>query len=192
LQFPFSKLKSNRSMAARKMPLSGPALASIVCLILLAACGFPDGPDWPPATGVPAATAAAAGLQRQESADAGQRISLAQLVAGRPAAPVPGGGAVLVGRVRPLVVIRFGATPLDFEPTLYNAVRGALERRPNSAFDLVALAPGIGAADQAAVTRDSESVLRALVTMGLPVERLSLSAATAAGLSTHEVHIYVR
>ena len=169
----------------------GHALCACVGLALLGACGFSESADWPPVTKAPAAVAAAKTLQGDSLAPE-ERISLSELVAGRASSPPPGGGAALVGRVRPLVVIRFGATPPDFEPTVYAAARGALERRPNSAFDLVALAPSVGAADQAAVTRDSEAVFRAMVAMGLPVERLSLSATTTPGLSAHEVHIYVR
>ncbi len=167
------------------------ALGGCIGLALLGACGFSEDADWPPMTKAPAAAAAAKTLQGEPLAP-GERTSLGKLVAGKAPAPLPGGGAALVGRVRPLVVIRFGATPPDFEPTVYAAARGALARRPNSVFDLVALTPRLGTADQAAVTRDSESVFRAMVAMGLPVERLSLSATTTPGLSTHEVHIYVR
>ena len=160
-------------------------------MALLGACGFPDSEDWPPITSAPAATAAAKSLQAEALAPE-ERTSLLELVGGEAPKPLPGGGTTLVGRVRPLVVIRFGTTPPNFDSTVYAAARGALERRPNSVFDLVALSPGIGATDQAAVTRDSETVFRALVAMGLPVERLSLSATTIPSLSTHEVHIYVR
>lgn len=173
--------------------LSFPGHASGACigLALLAACGFPESADWPPTTKAPTAVAAAKSLQGESLAPA-ERTSLAELVAGDAPAPLPGGGAALVGRMRPLVVIRFGATPPDFEPTVYAAARGALERRPNSVFDLVALAPRVGTAEQAAITHDSELVFRAMVAMGMPVERLSLSATTTPGLSTHEIHIYVR
>lgn len=178
-------------MTLSQLSFPGRAFCAFATLALLAACGFSESADWPAMTKAPAAIAAAKTLQG-ESLAPGERTSLSELLAGEAPAPLPGGGAALVGRVRPLVVIRFGAAPPDFEPTVYAAARGALERRPNSVFDLVALAPAIGAVDQAAVTRDSESVLRALVAMGLPAERLSLSATTTPGLSTHEVHIYVR
>ena len=178
-------------MTLRQLSFPGRALCVLAILALPGACGFSESADWPPITKAPGAVAAANSLQG-ESLAPGERTSLSELVAGEVPAPLPGGGAALVGQVRPLVVIRFGATPPNFEPTVYAAARGALERRPNSVFDLVALAPGVGAAEQAAVTRDAETVFRALVAMGLPAERLSLSATTTPGLSTHEVHIYVR
>lgn len=178
-------------MLVRQFSLPGHALGACIGLALLGACGFPESADWPPITDAPAAQAAAKSLQAESLAPE-ERTSLSELVGGEAPKALPGGGTTLLGRVRPLVVIRFGATPPNFEPTVYAAARGALERRPNSVFDLVALAPGVDTADQAAVTRDSETVFRAMVAMGLPVERLSLSATTTPGLSTHEVHIYVR
>ena len=73
----------------------------------------------------------------------------------------------------------------------------ALERRPNAAFDLVALAPGQGQPGQVAlsggqVRRDAEKVLRSLANMGLPADRVSLSAVSAPSLGQPEVHVYVR
>ena len=64
-------------------------------------------------------------------------------------------------------------------------------------FDLVAIAPGDGSAAKIALAsttskRNAESVLRSLSEMGLPLERIRLSAKTRKGANTNEVHIYVR
>ena len=123
--------------------------------------------------------------------------SLANRAYGIPAPPLAGGAAGLVGRTPPLVVIRFGRTDVDYDQELFTAVNRALERRPNAAFDLVAVAPGLGNAAQVALAgnksrRNAEGVLRSLTSMGLPADRVSLSATTNPNAQISEVHVYVR
>jgi TolA-binding protein len=110
--------------------------------------------------------------------------------------PFAASGAV-AGTRRPLVVIRFDRPNVAYEQALYTAVSRALERRPNATFDLVAVAPQRGSAAQVTVAtntskRNAESVLRSLSDMGLPLQRVRLSAMTSGAASTNEVHIYVR
>lgn len=98
---------------------------------------------------------------------------------------------------RPLVVIRFDRQNVQYEQALYDAVSKALERRPNAAFDLVAVAPAGGTPAEVALNsnnarRNAESVLRTLTNMGLPPERVSLAATTSPQAQTNEVHLYVR
>lgn len=98
---------------------------------------------------------------------------------------------------RPLVVIRFDKPNVDYQQALYQAVSQALARRPNAAFDLVAVAPNQGGAAQTAlnsnmVRRDADQVLRSLISMGLSPDRISTSAATSAAAQVNEVHLYVR
>ncbi len=100
-------------------------------------------------------------------------------------------------RRRPLVVIRFDRPNVEYSQALYTALSGALNRRPNAQFDLVAVAPQSGT--PAEVTRaqnqskrEAEKVLRSMSEMGLPMERVRLSAMTSTGAETNEVHIYVR
>lgn len=123
--------------------------------------------------------------------------SLANRAYGVPAPPVAGGAAGLVGRTQPLVVIRFERSDVDYDQELFTAVNRALERRPTAAFDLVAVAPGLGNAAQVALAgnksrRNAEGVLRSLTSMGLPADRVSLSATTNPNAQISEVHIYVR
>jgi hypothetical protein len=98
---------------------------------------------------------------------------------------------------RPLVVIRFDRPNVPYQQALYSAVNHALERRPDARFDLVAVTPTTGTADEAetnaqATKRNAESVLRALKGMGLPPERVSLSATTSSAVQSNEVQLYVR
>jgi hypothetical protein len=98
---------------------------------------------------------------------------------------------------RPLVVIRFDRSNVQYQQALYTAVNRALQRRPQAAFDLVAVSPAQGSPAQVTVSsnqakRNAEAVLRTLSEMGLPLERVRLSAITSAQALTNEVHLYVR
>jgi hypothetical protein len=98
---------------------------------------------------------------------------------------------------RPLVVIRFDRPNVDYKQALYNAVSRALQRRPQSGFDLVAVAPNAGTPAQVTVAsnrskRNAEDVLRSLSEMGLPLDRVRLSAMVSNQADSNEVHIYVR
>lgn len=121
--------------------------------------------------------------------------SAAPVAGGVPVSPMTySGGAV---PRRPLVVIRFDRPNVQYQQALYTAVSRALERRPQALFDLVAVASGRGSPGQVTVAtnrakRDAESVLRTLSGMGLPMDRVRLSAMTSPQAETNEVHIYVR
>jgi len=98
---------------------------------------------------------------------------------------------------RPLVVIRFDKANIDYEQALYQATSKALERRPNAGFDLVAVAPANGTPAEVALNSDiartnGNKVMRSLLNMGLPQDRLSVSQVTDPNVQTNEVHIYVR
>jgi hypothetical protein len=110
------------------------------------------------------------------------------------AAMAPGAG---IATGRPLVVIRFDRPNVDYQQALYQAVSQALARRPNAAFDLVAVAPNNGGVAQTAlnsnmVRRDADQVLRSLIGMGLSADRVSMSSATSSMAQVNEVHLYVR
>ena len=116
-------------------------------------------------------------------------------VAAAPAAARTARTAVPTGR--PLVVVRFDRPNVEYENALFNAVSAALDRRPGSAFELVAVTPNRGTPAQVALgandaRRDSERVLRSLIAMGLPPERVNVSAASSTDAQTNEVHLYIR
>lgn len=98
---------------------------------------------------------------------------------------------------RPLVVIRFDRPNPAYEQALYTAVSRAMQRRPNAMFDLVAVSPSHGSQAQIALSsvtakQQAETVLRSLTQMGLPPDRVTLSAETSAAAQTNEVQLYVR
>ena len=121
----------------------------------------------------------------------GPRSGLAAAPASSPA------DQAATGARRPLVVIRFDRQDVPYQQALYAAVSRALEQRPQSAFDLVAIAPNRGTPAEVALNtnrskQNSERVLRSLVEMGLPANRVNLSSAQSAEAFTNEVHVYVR
>ena len=135
----------------------------------------------------------------QVAIDNGEYIggSLASRAYGTPTPPPPGGAASLVGQRQPLVVIRFGDPNVEYEQALFSVVSRALERKPNAGFDLVAIAPNAGTPAQVSLAtsrsrRNAESVLRSLTSMGLPADRITLSATSSAMAQVNEVHVYVR
>lgn len=98
---------------------------------------------------------------------------------------------------RPLVVIRFDRANVPYEQALYQSVKQALDRNPGAHFDLVAVSPtqvspGQTALGSSAARRNAESVMRSLAGMGLPADRVALSATTSAQAHGNEVHLYLR
>jgi hypothetical protein len=113
------------------------------------------------------------------------------------AAPALARDSFAVRSRRPLVVIRFDRPDVPFEQGLYTAVSRTIQRRPDAAFDLVAVVPGSGtpaevASNSTKSKRHAEQVLRTLTDMGLPPDRVRLSSMTNPEAATNEVHIYVR
>jgi len=113
-----------------------------------------------------------------------------------PAQPtLPPGAGAATGR--PLVTIRFDRPNVNYEQALYQAARKALEVRPNAAFDVVGVAPASGAAAQQALNGDiartnADRVVRSLLSMGLPADRVSSGQSNDPNIGASEVRIYVR
>ncbi len=98
---------------------------------------------------------------------------------------------------QPLMVIRFDRPNVAYEQALYSAVSRALDRRPGATFDVVAVSPSGGNAGQAALNtstskRNAESVVRSLTNIGLPPDRINLSATSSASAQGNEVQVFVR
>jgi hypothetical protein len=101
----------------------------------------------------------------------------------------------IAGR-RPLVIIRFDRANVAYDQALYTAVSRTLESRPNTAFELVAVAPASGGAARVALNsnkarRNAERVMRSLQGMGLPPARVAVSARTSKTAQSNEVHLYI-
>jgi len=92
----------------------------------------------------------------------------------------------------PLVTIRLPARAADYRAPLAGAVRAAEARKPDVAFDVVAVAPGATAADLRPATAAAAEVMRAIGAMGVPDARLALGAQSVPGSPGPEVRVYVR
>jgi hypothetical protein len=88
---------------------------------------------------------------------------------------------------KPFIVIRFEGDHPDYARPLYDAMTNALKKKPDVAFDLVAVTR-----HPAEAQRNLESVFHTMMAMGLPASRITLSAAAAQDEATDEVWIYVR
>ncbi len=95
---------------------------------------------------------------------------------------------------RPLMTIRFDRRDVSYEQALYQAAKRALERNPEVIFDLVAVTPSAGgmAAGVYDARRYAENVMRSLVNMGFPANRIKLSAMGSPRAKSSEVLIFVR
>ena len=97
---------------------------------------------------------------------------------------------------RPLVVIRFDRQNVNYQHAVYQAASQALDRYPQASFDVVAVSPnGANAAEGALATEDAkrnaDGVARTLNEMGLPSNRITMSATTSSAATTTEVRVYV-
>ncbi|HPF78851.1 MAG TPA: hypothetical protein PLF01_06105 [Alphaproteobacteria bacterium] len=115
----------------------------------------------------------------------------------QPAAPMMAPSAPALSSPRPLAKIRFDKPNVDYEQPIYAAVQDALQKYPNSRFELIAVNPTSGNAAQVAIEstrarRNAERVLRTLTQMGVPLEQIDLSYAPSAEARSSEVHLFVR
>lgn len=105
------------------------------------------------------------------------------------AADVP--DADIAGR-RPLMVIRFDKRKVAYEQQLFQAVKTALDKRPNTQFELVAVSPANAASGDVEAVKNAEAVRSSLTAMGLPAARISMSKTKSATIKTTEVHLYLK
>lgn len=138
----------------------------------------------------PAAAVKASPAMGMTAPGAPTSITPASVSPSGPIAPAP-------SSPRPLVVIRFDRSDVDFQQPVYQAVSEALDRYPNARFELVAVNPGRGnpakmAIESSRARRNAEKVLRTLTQMGLPADRVDLSSLTNDNIQNNEVHLYIR
>lgn len=93
---------------------------------------------------------------------------------------------------RPLVTIRFNRPRVAYAAPLYRAIRLAVEKRPDVAFDVVGIAPTRGGGIDAESRKRLDGVLATLSAMGVPARRIRASAIESPTATTDEVRIFVR
>ncbi len=128
------------------------------------------------------------------SANTRQQTSAAALQPSMPAyisSAVDLPNADLTGR-RPLMVIRFDKSKIDYEQALYKAVKAALDKRPSTKFEIVAVSPSDTVSAVTEAVKNAEAVRESLLAMGLPAGRIYSSKTSNASVKTTEVHLYLK
>jgi hypothetical protein len=97
---------------------------------------------------------------------------------------------------QPLVTIRFNQQRVYFDRQLYGAIEKALAIKPDVMFDVVSLAPEGANAEankkwQAVAGRNTRSVIEAMTGMGVPMDRISVTGQSQAGLRFDETQVFV-
>lgn len=93
---------------------------------------------------------------------------------------------------QPVAVIHFANSNVEYEPSLYAAISDAVARDPSASFEVVAVSPG--AKPGASITsakRKARRVLRSLMNMGVPENRLRESAQTSQQADDDQVHVFM-
>jgi len=90
-----------------------------------------------------------------------------------------------------LISIGFGRAKLEYEQALYDAVSTALNQRPDALFELVAVMPQRSGSGQD-MKQNTRRVFKSLVDMGLPTNRVTLTAETSNVATTGEVQVHAR
>jgi hypothetical protein len=134
-----------------------------------------------PATDTPQ-PAAAPQPEPSQTAASGSDVSL------------PGSG---LATGRPYVVIRFPESNVDYEKPLSEAVKRAVARKPDVAFDLVAVTPRAGTAEELAdlteqAHAEAAAVMKSLSALGIGPERVSMMTWTGQPTDVNEIRLYIR
>ena len=99
--------------------------------------------------------------------------------------------AELNGR-KPLMVIRFNKKDVAYEQSLYKAAKAALDKRPSTGFEIVAVSPANSKYGELEAAKHADAVRSSLISMGLPESRIFLSKIKNPSIQTTEVHLYLR
>lgn len=96
---------------------------------------------------------------------------------------------------RPLAVIRFDDADVAYEQAVHQVVREAMERRPASRFEVVAVSPPDDRPDTARIANRAREhaadVRQTLMRLGLEANRIQIASRASADVSGPEVHLFV-
>lgn len=91
---------------------------------------------------------------------------------------------------RPLLRIRFAASKVAYEAPLYEAIKAALAKRPGLEFEVVGVART--PARRGSALSNAQQVMFSMAEMGVPPDRVTVSAVISPKVTADEVHLYVR
>lgn len=105
-----------------------------------------------------------------------------------------GGAAALVGKTRLMTITNAQSTD-SYKEDLYDAIASAYAKNPEITFTVAGMTPlGVSASETANNTRraqtDLQSVLKALVDLGVPTDRVTVEVYPSAEISSHQVQVY--
>ncbi len=94
----------------------------------------------------------------------------------------------------PIAVFRINEQK-DYEQNLFGAISATLDKAPKSKFTFVAVSSSSGNASEqaeraASVREDINKVISSLVSMGMPVDRVSVSTMSVANVENTEIRLY--
>jgi hypothetical protein len=159
------------------------------------AAAAPDIEPAPPPPGAPAETIAEPAAEPLPPAPVEEQPAFAAAApSGGSFAPEPNFG---LASDRPYVVIRFTDDAGDYQPALAEAIRRAVDRRPDVAFDLVAVTPRASNAedladDKAEAAAQADGVMQALADLGIGPDRVTMWAWTGQPTDVNEIRLYIR
>lgn len=90
----------------------------------------------------------------------------------------------------PLVVIRNGTPPTNYQDPLRFAVHAAEARDPTVEYDVIAMLPAPNDVPQ--MQRNATDVMRAILATGVPARRVHLGLRIQQALAIPQVRVYVR
>ena len=91
---------------------------------------------------------------------------------------------------RPLVRIRFATSKVAYEAPLYEALKAALAKHPGLEFEVVGVART--PARRGSALGKAQQVMFSMAEMGVPPDRITVSAAISPRVTADEVRLYVR
>ena len=94
----------------------------------------------------------------------------------------------------PIAIFRINEQD-NYEQNLFGAISATLEKSPKSRFTLVAVSSSAGNASEQAqraanARNDVSTLISSLVSMGMPIDRISVSSLSAANVENTEVRLY--
>lgn len=94
---------------------------------------------------------------------------------------------------RPLMVVKFNKSNVNYKEGLNRAVKGALQAKPSMMFDIVAVSPSNSTpAIRNTARSKATEIFQEVIAIGVSPEAVSLSAKSSVDANSPEVHIYVK
>lgn len=93
---------------------------------------------------------------------------------------------------KPLFVAKFNKENVQYKDALKRAVNGALSKKPNAMFEVVAVSPLNGKQlSSGNAQNNATQIFQDMINMGVSADNIMLSAKTSADATSSEVHIYI-